>query len=72
MQIKAINDQYLIQIEQSAIELADLQKMLNYLRFKSIVSRSQATDANIEQIADEITQSGWDSVKAQLMSRIGQ
>lgn len=44
--------------------------MLDYLRFKSIVTRSQATDAAIDQLADEITQSGWEKINADLLSWI--
>ncbi len=70
MQVQSVNNQYLIQIEQSAIALTDLQKMLDYLCFKSIVTRSEATEADIEQVADEIAQSGWDGLKNDLLARI--
>ena len=72
MQTQTINNQYIIRIEQSAISLLDLQRMLDYLRFKSIVTRSQATDAAIDQLADEITQSGWEKINADFLSRISQ
>ena len=70
MQVQSVDNNYLIQIEQSAVSLADLQRMLDYLRVKSIVTRSQATDAEVTQLADEMTQSGWDNLSAGLLSRI--
>ncbi len=70
MQVQSVNDNYVIQIEQSAVSLADLQRMLDYLRVKSIVTRSQATDAEVTQLADEMTQSGWDGLNTSLLSRI--
>lgn len=70
MQIQSVDNNYLIQIEQSAVSLADLQRMLDYLRVKNIATYSQAMDAEVAQLADEMTQSGWDSLRAGLLSRI--
>jgi hypothetical protein len=70
MQVQTLNDQYLIQIEQSAVSMPELQRMLDYLRVKSIVTRSQATQTDIDQLADEMTQTGWDGLQADLLRRI--
>jgi|GEM_PF-3015856 len=70
MQVQSIDNQYLIQIEQSAISLADLQKIVDYLRFKSIVTKSQATEADITTLANEVTESGWSRTGTSLLSRI--
>ena len=70
MTVQSVNNQYVIQIEQSSISLNDLQKMLDYLRFKGIVAKSQATDSDIEQLSAEINQAGWQKTQNSILARI--
>jgi hypothetical protein len=70
MTVQSVNNQYVIQIDQSSISLNDVQKMLDYLRFKGIVAKSQATDADIEQLSADINQSGWQKIQSSLLARI--
>jgi hypothetical protein len=70
MTVQSVNNQYVIQIEQSSISLNELQKMLDYLRFKDIVAKSQATDNDIERLATDINRSGWQKIQNSLLERI--
>ena len=70
MTVQSVNNQYVIQIEQSSISLNDLQKMLDYLRFKGIVAKSQSTDNDIEQLSVEINQAGWQKTQNSILARI--
>ena len=70
MQIQATNQQYIIQIQQSEIKLTELQQLVDYLRFKSIASRSQASETDVERLAEEVTKSGWNTLQKDLLNRI--
>ena len=70
MTVQSVNNQYVIQIEQSSISLNDLQKMLDYLRFKGMVAKSQATDNDIGQLSVEINQAGWQKTQNSILARI--
>jgi hypothetical protein len=70
MTIQSLNNQYFIQIDKSSVSLNEVQKMLDYLHFKSIVAKSKATDVDIEQLSTDINKSGWQKIQNSLLARI--
>jgi hypothetical protein len=47
----------------SATEWGDLEAILKYIRYREIVSKSQATQDQIDQIASEMNKSWWEANK---------
>ena len=50
MQIERTNDEILIRVP-AGTDLVGLQRILDYIRFREIESKSKATDAQIEKLA---------------------
>jgi len=59
MKIQNINNELTITIPNGIVDIVEIQHFLDYLRYKSIVNKSQATEEDIEQIAEEINESWW-------------
>jgi hypothetical protein len=59
LEIQNINNELTITIPNGIVVIVEIQRFLDYLRFKSIVNKSQATEEDIEQIAEEINESWW-------------
>jgi len=62
MIIENKNNEIIIRIS-SEVNLEDIQKSLDYIRYKEILSKSTATEADIEKLASEVNQSWWDKNK---------
>lgn len=63
MTLQTIGNQLVIQIPTNVVDILDIQDFLNFLKYKSIVSKSQATDENIEEIVNEINNSLYERNK---------
>ena len=50
------------------IPVAYLDELISYLNVKSILAKSEATDADIETLANEITTNWWANNKARLLN----
>ena len=48
----------------SDVNLEDIQKSLDYIRYKEIVSKSKATEEDIEQLAAGVNESWWNKNKS--------
>lgn len=56
MNITRSNGELHISIPEGLMRMEELQELLNLLRYRTLVSRSQATEAEMEQLTDEINQ----------------
>ncbi|NLN33588.1 MAG: hypothetical protein GX159_08340 [Flavobacteriaceae bacterium] len=57
MQVERLNNEILIRVPANT-DLLGLQRILDYVRFREITSKSKATEEEIENIARE-SKSGW-------------
>lgn len=65
MQIQRTQDELIIRFSNSInINIEYLQKFLDYLRFIEISSKSQATEEQILELANEINKSWWQTNKS--------
>jgi hypothetical protein len=62
MIIESKDNEIIIRIS-SDVNLEDIQKSLDFIRYKEIVSKSTATDADIEELANNINKNWWDKNK---------
>ncbi len=68
MQIQRTQDELIIRFSNKInINIDYLQKFLDYLRFIEISSKSQATEEQILELANEINQSWWQTNKSKFI-----
>lgn len=64
MQIQRTKDELIIRFSNAVnINIDYLQKFLDYLRFIEISSKSQATEEQILELANDINKSWWETNK---------
>ena len=71
MTVQVSDNQYKIEIEQSLLPITEIQKFLDYLRLKNIVSESKASDTEIGELVREINETGIGRIQGELLKRIG-
>lgn len=60
------NNEIVIRI-QERVDINVLQNFIDYLKIKSIISKSKASEDNIENISKEINSSWWNKNKSRLI-----
>ena len=63
MILERTKDEIVIRLS-SAINLTELQNMLDYLRYKELTSKSKATQEDADSLADSVNKAMWKKVKA--------
>ncbi|HRJ16911.1 MAG TPA: hypothetical protein PLI34_18070 [Saprospiraceae bacterium] len=56
MKITTNADEVLISIPKGILEMRDIQDFIDYVRYKVIISKSKATDADIAALTEEINE----------------
>lgn len=54
MTVQTRGKQLIIEISTDIVDVIDIQSFINFINYKNIVSKSQATDSQIEEIVEEI------------------
>lgn len=62
MQIERTDKEIVIRLA-SGTDLTGLQRILDYLKFREIASKSKATQKQIDELAKESKQSWWENNK---------
>ncbi len=63
MQIERTDKEILIRLS-SGTDLVGLQRVLDYLKFREIASRSKASQNQIDELANESKESWWSKNKS--------
>lgn len=58
MQVERTDDEILIRVSANT-DLTGLQRILDYVKFREIASKSQASQAQIDELAKESKSSWW-------------
>jgi len=66
MTVQTINNETIIRIP-SSVNFAYLQDFLDYLNVKIILSKSQATDIEIDKIAEDAQTEWWKNNKSKFI-----
>lgn len=64
MKIERGNNEIRFTIPDNIVDIDEIQYFIDYVRFKEITSKSKATKADSEKIADEINKSWWEKNKS--------
>ena len=56
MKVTQNQSELVITIPKGIVTLSEIQAFLDYIRYKTLVSKSQATDDEIEKISSEINE----------------
>jgi len=59
MTIERTKDEVIIRLPAS-VDLEDLQDFVNYARYKELVSKSKATQEEIDELAAEVNKTWWE------------
>lgn len=62
MQVERINNEILIRVSGST-DTIGLQRLLDFLKFKEITSKSKATEGQIDEIANQSKSDWWSKNK---------
>ena len=49
------------------INIEEIQRFLNYLRYKEIVAKSKATQEDVDQLAHEVNKNWWEKNKSKFL-----
>ena len=63
MEIVRENNQIKFIIPDDILEITEIQKFIDYLRFREITSKSKADQADANKLSDEINQTWWNKNK---------
>jgi len=63
MRVVRENNEIKISIPANLFEMDEIQKFLDYIRFREISSKSKATQEDADKLANEINQSWWEKNK---------
>jgi hypothetical protein len=66
MQIERTNEEILIRLS-SGTDIIGLQRILDYLKFREIASKSKATQEQIDDLAFESKKSWWEDNKGRFV-----
>ncbi|KAA3604055.1 MAG: hypothetical protein DWQ06_05080 [Calditrichaeota bacterium] len=66
MQIERTGEEILIRVP-SSTDLVGLQRILDFVKFREIASKSKATEEQINKLADESKSSWWEKNKSQFV-----
>ena len=68
-QVKITKDYYQIRIPVSEVySNKTIRRFLDFLRIREIASKSRATDEQIAELADEVTESFWKANRDKLLN----
>jgi len=57
MKITNTKDELLISIPKGLMDISEVQRFIDLIRYKTIISKSQATEEQIEEVTNEINES---------------
>ena len=66
MQIERTNNEILIRVA-SNTDLTGLQRILDYIKFREIASKSKATQEQIDELAKESKSTWWEKNKSRFI-----
>lgn len=66
MTVSRVDGEIIIKLS-SDIKLEEIQRFLNYLRYKEITSKSTANQEDANQLAKNVNQSWWEKNKSRFL-----
>lgn len=63
MRVENENSEIKITIPSNIIELSEIQRFIDYIKFKEINNQSKATQEQADKLAEELNQSWWEKNK---------
>ena len=67
MIVERTSEQIIIKLPLT-ISIEEIQRFLNYLRYKELTTKSQATQADADALAKEVNKSWWEKNKQRFLS----
>jgi hypothetical protein len=68
MTIEQTADTIIVRLPMSVnINIEEIQRFLNYLRYKELVAQSRATQEDVDKLAKEVNKAWWEKNKQRLL-----
>lgn len=67
MKITRQNNELTISIPDNIMSLGEIQELIDYIKFRSITSKSKATQKDIDNLSEEIDESWWNKNKSRFV-----
>jgi hypothetical protein len=67
MKIIRQNNELTISIPDNVMTMGEIQEIIDYIKFRSITSKSKATQKDINNLSDEIDESWWNINKTKFI-----
>jgi hypothetical protein len=67
MKVYRENNELVIRLPDNIMGIQEVKKLIDYLRFKSILSKSKGTQKDVDEIANEIDKSWWSKNKSKFI-----
>jgi len=67
MKVEHKKDELIIRVSDKAFGVAEIQDLLDYLKAKSIISKSNANESDVEHLSKEIKNSWWSKNKSRFI-----
>jgi hypothetical protein len=67
MKVTRNNNELTISIPDNIMTLGEVQELLDYIKFRSITSKSKASQKDISSLSDEIDESWWNKNKSKFI-----
>ena len=64
MRVERENNEIRISFSENLMVLDEVQRFIDYLRFREINSKSEASQKDADQLSEEINQSWWEKNKS--------
>jgi len=58
------NNEIKFSIPEGVLDISELQKLVDFIRFREITSKSRAKPEDVENLANEINESWWEKNKS--------
>lgn len=67
MKVTRQNKELIISIPDNVLSLTEIQDLIDYFKFRSITSKSKASQKDVDKLSDEIDESWWTKNKPKFL-----
>lgn len=64
MKVEYQNDDVVLTFPKNVMDISEIQNLIDYVKYREIISKSTATQADADTLANEINESFWERNRA--------
>lgn len=66
MKVEYHNNDVVLTFPKSVMDISEIQNLIDYVKYREIISKSKATQSDADTLANEINESFWDKSRAKV------